>query len=154
MFNLPNERGLASIIWEPLDYSERFFTKSGNTYIAVPNLINLYDTLSAFYGNDTFTTTGAKPVVPAQKQSGYSIVNPAAWISGTAPLQVCCPAASRMELSLFAGNGKLVRTLPLNGDKGINRFGGWKDASALPPGLYIMSLKVNGVIWAQRAAVK
>jgi len=154
MFNLPNERGIASIIWEPLDYSERIFSKSGNTYTSVPNLINLYDTLSALYGNDTIKPTGARNVGPVEKQPGYSIANALAWASGMAPLQVYCPAASTMEFSFFSSNGRLLRTFLANGEKGMNRFTGKDNVRSLPCGLYILLMRVDGAVRAEQVGIK
>jgi arabinogalactan endo-1,4-beta-galactosidase len=152
MFNLPDGRGLGTIIWEPLQYLESFFTASGNNW-STNSYIDLYPQMSKDYGNDTFTVSGKRPV-PTVRQPGYSITNQAAWLTGNAPLQVYCPAESRMWLDLYAVNGKVLMTLVKNGHTGINRVEVKREVRASAQGCYILSLKIKGKTVAQCAAVK
>jgi arabinogalactan endo-1,4-beta-galactosidase len=152
MFNIPDGRGLGTIIWEPLQYLEAFFTASGNNW-STNSYIDLYPQMSKDYGNDTFSTVGKKAAQP-ERHSGYSIVNPAAWLAGHAPLQVYCPTETQLQLCLHTGNGKVMMTMARNGHGGINQFGVKRDVRALAPGFYIVLLKIGGKTVVMSAAVK
>jgi arabinogalactan endo-1,4-beta-galactosidase len=152
MFNLPDGRGLGTFIWEPLQYLEAFFTASGNNW-STNSYIDLYPQMSKDYGNDTFTASG-KRSIPAGRQSGYSVVNPAAWLAGHTSLQVYCPAESGMRLDLYAVNGTIMMTMTKNGHKGINQVGDRREVRGLARGCYILSLKIKGIMAVQYAVVK
>ncbi len=157
MFHLPDEKGIASIIWEPLDWNtgERFFTRSGNTYASVPGLIDLYDTLAAEYGNDTFPV----PTVAGRAAGGimspeYSIVNASAWLSGAGPLWCRVPGRAGIEIALYNSAGKLVGMVHGQTMREMTVLDGSNIRRRLPPGHYLLSLIVNGVIRVTQQGVK
>jgi arabinogalactan endo-1,4-beta-galactosidase len=152
MFNLPDGRGLGTIIWEPLQYLEKIFDNSGNNW-STNSYIDLYPQMSKDYGNDTFTVA-KKRVAPKEWQSGYVIANQASWLAGNAPLLVYCPVESGMRLDLITIDGKIAMSAVKNGHTGVNRFEARPGLRALAPGYYILSLKNHGKTVAQCAAVK
>jgi arabinogalactan endo-1,4-beta-galactosidase len=53
MRDIPNKRGLGTFLWEPTEsgsWGDALFTRSGNTYTAIPARFQEYDALKREYG--------------------------------------------------------------------------------------------------------
>jgi arabinogalactan endo-1,4-beta-galactosidase len=70
MFNLPDERGLGTFIWEPLQYQEAIFTQSGNKWTA-NSYIDLYPQMVKAYGIDSVVSVNAARRGEGRFPAGY-----------------------------------------------------------------------------------
>lgn len=152
MYHVPNEKGLGSFIWEPLQYGEAVFTAAGNNWSA-NSFIDLYPQMSKEYGNDTLPSSINRPI-GNPLQPPYAVVNGAAWLNGKAALRCVCPATTTVVIELFNCRGKQLLFASEEARTGTNTFHAKAPQQALPTGWYVIVLRSGGEVRAMQQAVR
>lgn len=130
VFNIPNNRGFGTFVWEPFNWRESLFDwRSGTNAGRHSNdRLLLYPQMSAAYGNDDFDGGGDDNPSAVRRNASASAA-PLVKVSGQT-LRLHLPQSG--AVNIFNINGKRVRTIKLtSGTHTIN-------ASGLPKGIYII----------------
>jgi arabinogalactan endo-1,4-beta-galactosidase len=149
MFNLPDERGLGTFIWEPVQWLEKIFDQSGTTYTTIDSLIDLYPQMYLDYGNDTFTTA-IKKITDNDNRASICIRNASAWLCGKGPLEFYSPVASKASINVFNCLGEKCSGIHINAQKGLNKIYNSESSDIIRNGVYVISVKIGDATFSEK----
>lgn len=70
MYNLPNEKGLGAVIWEPLEWMEKVFDSKGSNRWDANALLDIYPEMATKYASNTTAVFGRGEAVLRAGQEG------------------------------------------------------------------------------------
>ena len=147
VFNLPDEKGLGTFVWEPTSYGDALFTGSSTNA-----RMDLYPEMAKAYGDDTCSQTAVTPITVMPPASSFSrnIAENTVWFDANgripfnAPLSIIAPVelftlqgrrAGKLKTDasgtggvsdLQRGNGIYIARLPGKGGRPVVRLTGGK----------------------------
>jgi beta-galactosidase/arabinogalactan endo-1,4-beta-galactosidase len=142
MFNLAGEKGLGTFIWEPLQYGEAIFTRSGSTW-NTNAYIDTFINMSKAYGNDTFPTAVAPGAAVSPKIARYAAT--IVFNNGnSAYIRYAVPGECDIEVTVHSMDGKMVARMSSRATKAGEGIVPWNAIRTIRSGAYLLTLKTDG----------
>lgn len=142
IYNLPNEKGIGTFVWEPADWSKALFDWTNNRR-ETNSRIDIYPVLSKKFGNDDMAITGENTGRFTQNQFATENQIKAYagfWTGGV--LNYSFENINDATVSVFALDGKLVKKFSIISGNRIGLSSG-RIRTSLRPGSYFLIVNAD-----------